>query len=150
MPWRHKHRLPNNNKSAEHRVSCLKGRLIRDIMLLQYYVNTMTWYIERDYAEKVNDNYCDGLFWYLPHHPVFHPKKPNKLRVVFDCAAKYAGTSLNKNIYSGPDLVNNLVDVFTRFWQRPIGLTADEAMFHQVLCWPGGNLEKEPVSCLRF
>ncbi|XP_018645801.1 hypothetical protein Smp_177900 [Schistosoma mansoni] len=157
LPWRHEHKLPNNKKLAERRLSCLKGRLIRNTKLLQDYTSAMTQYIERDYAERVNDNHLDGRIWYLPHHPVFHPKKPNKLRTVFDCAAQYAGTSLNKNLYSGPDLVNNLVDVFTRFRQRPIGLTADiEAMFHQVvvpardrdalrfLWWPGGDLEREP------
>ncbi|CAH8494135.1 unnamed protein product [Schistosoma mattheei] len=157
LPWRHNHELPNNRELAERRLSCLKGRLIRDKKLFQDYVDSMTRYVERDYAEKVNDNHSDGRIWYLPHHPVFHPKKPNKLRIVFDCAAQYAGTSLNKSLYSGPDLVNNLVDVFTRFRQRPVGLTADiEAMFHQVivpphdrdvlryLWWPGGDLEKEP------
>ncbi|CAH8674642.1 unnamed protein product [Schistosoma rodhaini] len=156
LPWRHEHKLPNNKKLAERRLSCLKGRLIRDTKFLQDYTSTMTQYIERDYAEKVNDNHVDGRIWYLSHHPVFHPKKPNKLRIVFDCASQYAGTSLNKNFYSGPDLVNNLVDVFTRFQQRPISRTADiEAMFHQVvvpmhdrdalryLWWPGGDLEKK-------
>ncbi|VDP26019.1 unnamed protein product [Schistosoma curassoni] len=131
LPWRHKHKLPNNRELAERRLSCLKGRLIRDKKLFQDYVDSMTRYVERDYAEKVNDNHSDGQIWYLLHHPVFHSKKPNKLRIVFDCAAHYAGTSLNKNLYSGPDLVNNLVDVFTRFRQRPVGFTADiEAMFH--------------------
>lgn len=42
--------------------------------------------LKKDYARKVN---CQdigplGTHWYLPHHPVFHPKKPDKVRVVFD------------------------------------------------------------------
>ena len=29
-----------------------------------------------------------GKTWHLPHHPVFHPQKPGKVRVVFDTAEK--------------------------------------------------------------
>ena len=36
--------------------------------------------------------------WYIPHHGVYHPKKPNKIRVVFDCAAEYESESLNKHL----------------------------------------------------
>lgn len=63
-------------------------------------------------------------------------------------------------LYSGPNLVNNLVDVSTKFRQRSIGLTADfEAMFHQVivpsqdrnalkfLWWPQGDIRTEPETC---
>ena len=27
--------------------------------------------------------------WYIPHNGVYHPKKPAKIRVVFDYAAEY-------------------------------------------------------------
>jgi len=37
------------------------------------------------------------LQWYLPHHAVQNVNKPGKIRVVFDCLAKYGGTSLNEN-----------------------------------------------------
>ena len=37
--------------------------------------------------------------------------KPGKVRIVFDCAAKYEGVSLNNQCYKGPDLNNKLVDV---------------------------------------
>ncbi|KAH9581857.1 hypothetical protein MS3_00008868 [Schistosoma haematobium] len=35
LPWRHKHKLPNNRELAERGLSCLKGRLIRDKKLFQ-------------------------------------------------------------------------------------------------------------------
>ena len=46
---------------------------------------------------------------YLPHHSVVHPQKPDKVRVVFDCAASYRGTSLNAQVLQGPDLTNKLL-----------------------------------------
>ncbi|XP_060589840.1 uncharacterized protein LOC132744996 [Ruditapes philippinarum] len=58
-----------------------------------------------------------GRIWYLPHHPVVNPKKPGKVRVVFDCAAKYRGTSLNDNLLQGPDLTNSITGVLMRFRQ---------------------------------
>lgn len=74
-----------------------------------------------------------GAVWYLPHHPVLNPNKPDKVRVVFDCAAKHQGTSLNDQLLQGPDLTNNLVGVLTCFQQEPVALMADvESMFHQV------------------
>ena len=99
----------------------------------------------------------DNILWYLPHHPVFNANKPEKLRVVFDCAASCHGVSLNDQLLQGPDLTNSVVGVLTRFRQEPIALMADiEAMFHQVnvcykdrdflrfLWWPDNNLNTEP------
>ena len=79
------------------------------------------------------------------------------MRVVFDCSAKYRGSSLNDKLLPGPDLTNSLVGVLTRFHQEPIALILDiEAMFLQVrvrpnhrnalrfLWWPSGDLNSEP------
>ena len=61
------------------------------------------------------------------------PKKPDKVRVVFDCAAKYHGTSLNENVLQG---TNFLIGVLLRFRQEPVAVADVEAMFHQVLVHP--------------
>jgi len=92
--------------------------------------------------------------WYLPHSPVLNPNKPEKVRVVFDAAAEYGGTSLNNNLLQGPDCTNNLVGVLLRFRQDHTAMVADiESMFHQVkvreqdqdslrfLGWDGGTNE---------
>ena len=74
-----------------------------------------------------------------------HPLKPDKTRVVFDCAARYRGTSLNDQVLQGPDLANNLVGVLSRFREESIALMADEeSMFHQV------RVSKDDVDVLRF
>ena len=96
--------------------------------------------------------------WYLPHHPVIHEQKPGKVRVVFDCAARFGDTSLNDQLLQGPDLTNNLTGVLLRFQQEPVALMADvQQIFHQVhvapddchalqfLWWEDGDLSKNPV-----
>ena len=95
--------------------------------------------------------------WYLPHHPVTHPMKPGKVRIVFDCAAKYHGISLNQQLLQSPDFTNPLVGVLTRFRQETTAIAADiEGVFHQVyfdpkdfgvfrfLWWPDGQLSEQP------
>ena len=94
--------------------------------------------------------------WFLPHHPVTHPLKPDKVRVVYDSAEKFGQTSLNQQLLLGPDQINQLVGVLSRFRQNTVGMVADiEAMFHQVLVdprdcdslrflwWPNGDLERK-------
>ena len=47
--------------------------------------------IKRGYVNKVSENSDTALIdencWYIPHHGVYHPKKPDKIRVVVDCSA---------------------------------------------------------------
>ena len=115
--------------------------------------------LNKDYARKVRclEPRPLGTHWYLPHHPVFNPQKPGRIRVVFDCSAKHRGTSLNDQLLQGQDLTNSLVGVLSRFRQELIALMSDvEAIFHQVrvrpsdcdalrfLWWPDGNLEDQP------
>ena len=74
---------------------------------------------------------------YLPHHPLFNPKKPDKIRVVFDAVAKNKGQSLNSSLCIGPDLLNSLIVVLLRFQNNNIAIVPDvEAMFHQVRVKP--------------
>ncbi|XP_028395694.1 uncharacterized protein LOC114519723 [Dendronephthya gigantea] len=160
LPWKnYPPCLENNKPVAEHRLNLLKKRLQRDPTLLSKYAAFMEDLLSKGYAQCVQDNKTGPLntYWYLPHHPVFHPKKPEKTRVVFDCSAKYRGTSLNDQLLQGPDLTNSLVGVLTRFREERVALTSDvEAMFHQVLVrpsdcdalrflwWPNGNLSQPP------
>ena len=157
--WRHKNVfLPDNRAMAEKRLESLKRRLSKDESLHKKYAGVMQNYIEKGYAEKVRDDgKKNACTWFLPHHPVMNPKKPDKLRVVFECAAKFMGVSLNDKLLQGPDLLSRLSGVLTRFRLKPIALVADiEAMFHQVkvspedrsalqfLWWPDGDVDKRP------
>ena len=90
LPWRPGFRfLPNNRQMALQRLSCLKKRLAKNPDLKQKYVDTIQGYLADDYAALAPLHEDDSTVWFLPHHAVLHPKKPDRLRVVFDCAAKF-------------------------------------------------------------
>ena len=148
LPWRFQTPcLPNNRSVAARRLQALKRRFLADPVLFEKYKDTIDQYIANGHARKVltPDDPSPGKLWYLPHHPVFHPGKPNKVRVVFDCAARFRETSLNDQLLQGPDLTSNLTGVLLRFRQEPVALVADvEQMFHQV------RVKPEDCDALRF
>ncbi|XP_028410467.1 uncharacterized protein LOC114533081 [Dendronephthya gigantea] len=167
IPWKYDEpSLPNNKPMAEKRLEYLKKRLERDPDLRSKYKATMEEYILKGHAKRVQPNPVEEPkdappmkpTWYLPHHPVTHPQKPEKVRIVFDCAAKFHNVSLNDQLLQGPDFTNSLVGVLMRFRQERVAVTADvEKMFHQVkvkpedcnalrfLWWPEGDFSKQPV-----
>ena len=51
---------------------------------------------KRDTSNQVQtvENRNEGKIWYLPHFGVYHPRKPDQIRVVFDSSAEYQGVSL--------------------------------------------------------
>ena len=152
--------LPNNREMVEKRLNGLKRRLARDIKLRHRYTDEVQTLLRQGYAETIpRDELIGprGLTWYLPHHPVLNPSKPEKVRIVFDCAATYKTSSLNDRVLQGPDLNNKLLGVLLRFRKEKIAIMADvEAMFHQVmvtphhrdalrfLWWKDGDLTREP------
>ena len=78
---------------------------------------------------------------------------------MFDAAAEFDNTSLNKNLLQGPDCTNSPVGVLLRSHQESVGIAADiESMFHQVkICledqdslsflWWQDNLNEPPEEC---
>ncbi len=78
-------------------------------------------------------------------HPVFHPRKPNKLRIVFDCSAEFKNQVLNCSLLQGSDQGNSLTGVLCRFRENPVAISCDvEAMFHHV------RVAEEDRDLLRF
>ena len=109
-------------------------------------------------CRRKEDTRPPGKIWFIPHHGVYHPSKPGKIRVIFDCSAEFDERSLNKELLIGPDLTNHIVAVHTRFWQNSIAFVADIAImyyqliiseyqhtFTKVLWWNDHNIDEDPI-----
>ncbi|XP_076656372.1 uncharacterized protein LOC143361016 [Halictus rubicundus] len=127
--------LPNNYSYALERLKNLERRMDKEPELANAYTRQIEDLIKKGYAEKLTAQQIEtgSPVWYLPHFGVKHVDKPNKLRIVFDAAAKCHGTSLNDVLLPGPDLLNSLLGVLMRFRQRKIAFVADiKEMFLQI------------------
>ena len=126
-------KLPNSRKVAERRLLYLKKRLMKDGRFYQQYTELRQEILKKGYAKESKSNQ-DGRVWYLSHHGVYHPRKPGKIRFVFDCSSELNGRSINKELLMGPDLTNQLIEVLTRFQQEEVAVMADiEKMYFQIL-----------------
>ncbi|XP_068680680.1 uncharacterized protein [Montipora foliosa] len=151
--------LPDSLPTAEKRLTWLKRKMQRDPVFHAKYSSVVKKYQTEGSSRQVHDDELVKLkpIWYLPHHAVWHPRKPEEPRVVFDCASKSGGTSLNEELLRGPENTSSLIGVILRFRVNKVAVTADiKRMFHQVhvtpedrgaLCylwWPNGDLSREP------
>ncbi|KAI7805752.1 hypothetical protein IRJ41_018562 [Triplophysa rosa] len=150
--------LPDNKICAELRLKCLKKRFEKDMQYHKDYATFMNETITCGDAERVPPDELDKRpSWYIPHHGVYHPQKPGKIRVVFDCSARYEGVSINDFLLTGPELTNTLVGVLCRFRKGQVAVMCDiERMFHQFhvkpeeqdyfrfLWWDNGDFYSNP------
>ena len=88
--------LPNNRSQAEKKFACLERKLSRNPQFKQDYMKFMNELILKGYVRESTSALEAGKCWYLPHHGVYHPNQPGKIRVVFDLSAEFHGTSINK------------------------------------------------------
>ena len=135
LPWRPNVTFAGDSlPMAQQRLDSLYKRLKRDDTLRQKYVEVIETYLKNNYARLVplDELKASTAVWTLPHFPVYHSRK-SKVRIVFDCAAKWRGVSLNDMLMQGPDLVSSLVGALLRFRRESIALTTDiKCMFHQI------------------
>nr|XP_022312019.1 uncharacterized protein LOC111117241 [Crassostrea virginica] len=148
LPFRsNRQPMPNNYQYALQRARKLDLSLKQNVKKREHFCEFMKKIFDNGHAEKVpkTSHGEEKECWYLPIFGVYHPKKPDKIRVVFDSAAKYEGVCLNDTLLKGPDLTNNLVGVLLRFRSERIALTADiEQMFFNFL------VHKQHRDFLRF
>ena len=117
---------------VEKRLMHLKRQFQKHFEFYEDYNKFMEEIISLGYAREAKTNPPDGRTWYLPHG-VFHPHKPRKLRVVLDCNTELNGWSIYKEFLPGPDLVNKLVGVLTKFRENKVAFMADtEKMYFQI------------------
>ena len=81
----------------------------------------------KDYINKGHELklLAEELKQTIPHHNVKNVNKPRKVRVVFNAGAKFQSTSLNENLFKGPDLWNSLIIVLIRFRKEEFALCGD-------------------------
>ena len=150
--------FPNNRRLAESQLVSIKRRMLRDKPFAMRYKGFMEELLLKEYGSKSKKSHNDGQVWYLPHHVIYHPHKPNKIRVVFDCSAEYKGRCLNKELLPGPDLTNQLICVLLRSRKETIAYIPEiEKMYFQIrvavehqnflrfLWWKDDDFSKEPI-----
>jgi hypothetical protein len=142
--------MPNNRRQAEQRMVLLGRKFEKDATYAEEYRGFMAKVLDKGFARRVPAYQLQpevensGKVWYIPHHGVRHPRK-RKLRVVFDCAARYGGSSLNDELLGGPNLTNSLVGILLRLRLDDVAIMGDvETMFYQV------GVSQEDSSFLRF
>ena len=112
LPFKHNPpRLPDSLPTAKKQLEYLKLKMERDENFRKKYSGVMEKYREEGAAREVPKEELATLkpLWYLPHHAVWHPRKPEEPRVVFDCASKTNGTSLNDELLRGPENTSSLI-----------------------------------------
>ena len=152
IPWKQDPiNLPSSKILVHNRLKWLKRKFQMDTKLRKGYCDEMKKFIDSHYLE-LSSSRDTNLCHYIPHHPVWHPRK-GSLRIVWDCAV-----SLNDFIHEGPDLLNSLVEVLIRFRRFKYAVCSDIRKMYlnvkvppkdrgalRILWWPEGDFMKEPV-----
>ena len=137
VPWKEGGpTLPKNREMTKKRLKSTEKSLnAKDGFVKNEYEETIKSYIQKGYLKKLTpEEMSSPSCWYLPHFPIVKLEKTTtKVRIVFDCSAKYEGVSLNDAIYAGPKLQTELFDVLVRFRRNPIGIACDiKQMYLQI------------------
>ena len=136
--------LECNISLAEQRLNYLKKKMNNDQEYREHYTAFMKENEDLGFCEAVPPDEVNKFGWYIPHHGVYHRVK-KKIRVVFDCSAKFGGKSLNDCLLTGPDLINSLVGVLLRFRKERVAFQADiKKMFPQF------SIPKEQRDLVRY
>ncbi|XP_051753063.1 uncharacterized protein LOC127514335 [Ctenopharyngodon idella] len=123
--------LPNNRDQALSRFLFLKRTLDKRPEIRENFQELMGKMLENKHAELAPPLKENEESWYLPTFGVYHPRKPDQIRVVFDSSAQYHGLSLNSILLTGPVMNNSLLGVLLRFRKEPIAVIADiQQMFY--------------------
>ncbi|XP_058816679.1 uncharacterized protein LOC131679953 [Topomyia yanbarensis] len=136
--WKYdKPSFPNNYPMVVRRMQSLEKRLAKEPGLRERLNVLITEYKSKGYAHRITQRKMEstdaGREWYLPVGIVRNSKKPEKIRLIWDAAARVNGVSLNDMLLKGPDMLTSLFTVLLRFRQRPVAVCGDiRKMFHQI------------------
>ena len=145
--WREANPMfPDNKAQAIKRLQATERKLEKQPEVAAKYRATIDAYLTDGHARKLSAEEAakpNARRWFLPHHAVTNVNKPGKVRVVFDAAASYRGTSLNDKLLTGPDLLQSLPGVLLRFREGTVAIAADiKQMYHQIKV----DMEDQPAT----
>ena len=127
-------KLPDNREYTLRRARVLVRNLRKNPTKSAHFIDFMKGLLENGHAEEAPPLTENEERWYLPLFGVYHPKKPESIRCVFDSSAKFEGISLNDVLISGPDLLNSLIGVLLRFRKEQVAIMCDiQQMFYSFL-----------------
>ncbi|XP_041673559.1 uncharacterized protein LOC121529706 [Drosophila eugracilis] len=119
-------RLPESYSMALRRLVNIERKMMRDVDFASAYIRIMDDYVKKGYARRLEaqevQRFQEGKVWYLPHFGVENPKKPGKIRLVSDAAAKVDGVSLNSALLKGPQRYKPLPAVLFHFREGAVGV----------------------------
>jgi hypothetical protein len=132
LPFRENRQpLPDNRSMALRRAKSFDANLQSNTVKKKQVIDFIEKLLQNQHAELARELPTLSERWYLPMFAVFHPKKPDSVRVVFDSSAKFRDVSLNSVLLPGPDLLNSLLGILLRFRRERIAMTMDvEHMFY--------------------
>ncbi|XP_055614144.1 uncharacterized protein LOC129760518 [Uranotaenia lowii] len=141
--------LPDSYPMAESRLRCLEKKIYKDKNLVDRVKNQIAYYLSKGYAHVTTASELSSAdpakVWYLPLGIVTNPKKPEKLRLIWDASARVHNISFNSMMLKGPDLLASLPAVLYRFRSRRVAICGDlKEMFHQI------KIKEEDKSAQRF
>lgn len=154
--------IPDNYPLALRRAKSLDASLHKNEQKKEHFLAFMQKILDNNHAELASYLPPTKERWYLPLFGVYHPRKPDRIRGVFDSSAKFDGVCLNDQLLQGPDLLNNLLGVLIRFRKEMIGIVGDiEQMFHSFLVredhrdylrflWHQDNILENPLVTYRM
>lgn len=129
--------FPDSFPMAVKRMKQLEQKLEKNPPLFENVCRQITEYVQKGYAHQATPEEIAGTdprkVWYLPLNVVLNPRKPGKVRLVWDASATVDGVSLNSQLLTGPDLLTPLVNVLTGFREYRIAFGGDtREMYHQM------------------
>ncbi|XP_055590411.1 uncharacterized protein LOC129742523 [Uranotaenia lowii] len=141
--------FPDGFSMALSRLNSLEKKIYKNPELANRVKQHINEYLEKGYAHKATYEELNSAdpkrVWYLPLGVVISPKKPEKLRLIWDASSKVRNTSFNSLVLKGPDLLTSLPAILFRFRSRRVAICGDlKEMFHQI------KIRSEDLSAQRF
>lgn len=127
LPWvQDRQCLPNNKTIAEKRLNVTVKKL-KDTDYLKAYEKVFQEWLQEEIIEEVNiSKLTDTSCHYLPHRAVIKDSSTTKIRPVFDASAKGKSEfSLNDCLEKGPNMIEQIPSILSRFRMGKYGVTSD-------------------------